>query len=162
MKARHRSERGGQTCRGCRALIRWIDRGGPLPARLARHVSTCPRCLAWATRVIRVQSALTLLETSSPPAGLLGRANEKALRMLARQEREGPRADRLRRAQPPGKITHWLGESLSRMGAVAAAAAIVLSLRAGLTKDLATAHQIAEALGDSHYQRHIDDSRMLG
>ncbi len=161
MKARRRPEADGRTCRGCRALLRWIDGGGPLPDRLMKHLRVCPRCLEWATRVIRVQGALTMLETSAPPPGLLGRANEKALRMLVRSQRDSPQAEHLRRARPPTNVAQWLGESLSRMTAVAAAAAMILSLRAGLMNDLAQAHRLAEALGASHYQRHIDDARML-
>ncbi len=145
----------------CRALMRWIDQRGPMPRRLAKHVMTCPKCSAWASGVARVQGALTLLGTQAVPTGLLGRANDKALRMLNRQVREDEQAADLRQPKPAAKIWPRLSGSMNRGAAAAAAAMVVLGLRAGVASGMEQTRDLAQPLADAHYQRHIDDEGML-
>ncbi len=157
-----RSSRG--TKRGCasrRALLRWIDKGGPIPARLAEHAGTCPKCHKWALRIVRVQGALTLLAMDAPPSGIVGRANEKALRMLARDLREGRAASKLRQAKARPPLWFRFEGPLARAAGAAIAAMIILSLRAGVTTGIDRTRDLAQPLADAHYHRHIDDCGML-
>lgn len=161
MNPRQSSDQPSPKCPSCRALIRWIDVGGAISNRLIRHLSTCPTCFEWASKVGRVNAALIMLATGTPPAGIIGRANEKALRMLARKLREGRDAEELRNARPAAAIWPRIEGPLSRTAASAAAAMIVLSLRAGVASGMEQTRDLAQPLGDIHYQRHIDDEGMM-
>lgn len=145
----------------CRVLARWIDKGGPMPIRLARHVTACPACAAWAARVARVQGALTLLATGAAPVGILGRANDKALRMLTRRTRQDDQARELRGAKPPAKFWPTIEGPTSRAAATAAAAMVILSLNAAVADGMEQTRDMAQALADCHYERHIDDGDLL-
>ena len=139
------------------ALMRWLENGGPVPLRLVSRLSKCEACWQWASRVARVQNALALLATEAAPVGLLGRANDKALRMLARQLREGTKAERLRRAKPNAPLWTRLEGPLTRQASAVAAAMIILALRAGINEGIDQVHDWAEPLAQTHYERHIDD-----
>lgn len=159
MKAQSGSR--GAGCRDRRALVRWIEKGGRFPSGLVSHIRGCSSCHAWAMRIVRVDGAITMLATETLPPGLLGRANDHALRMLARRLRESQEADRLRQARPQGALWPRMEQSLGRAGSAAAAALIVLALRAGVADGMEQAFDLAQPLADTHYQRHIDDSGML-
>jgi len=148
-------------CRCRRALMRWLERGGPVPPRLAARLSRCESCWQWASRVARVQNALALLATEAAPVGLLGRANDKALRMLVRQLREGTKAEQLRTAKPNSSLWTRLEGPVSRQASAAAAAMIILALRAGINEGIDQVHDWAEPLAQAHYERHIDDQGLL-
>jgi len=148
-------------CRCRRALMRWLEKGGPVPPRLAAHLSRCEPCWQWASRMARVQNALTMLATESAPVGLLGRANNKALRMLARQLREGKKAERLRTAKPDAPLWTRLEGPLTRQASAAAAAMIILALRAGINEGIDQVHDWAQPLAQTHFERHIDDQGLL-
>lgn len=148
-------------CRCRRALMRWLETGGPIPPRLATRLSKCDACWQWASRMVRVQNALALLATEAAPVGLLGRANNKALRMLVRQLREGAKAERLRTAKPNSSLWTRLEGPLTRQASAAAAAMIVLALRAGINEGIDQVHDWAEPLAQTHYERHIDDQGLL-
>ncbi len=161
MKARRSSRGADRGCESRRALVRWIDKGGPLPPGLADHAAACAKCHRWAARIARADSALMMLSTEAAPVGLLGRANEKGLRMLARKLREDQQAARLRRAKPPVSLWARLEGPLGRTAAAAAAAMIILSLRAGVATGMKQTRDLAQPLADAHYHRHIDDQNML-
>jgi anti-sigma factor RsiW len=115
----------------------------------------------WASRIVRVHGALALLTTEAAPIGILGRANEKALRMLARTLRESETAVRLRSARPSAGLWAQIEGPVSRAAAAAAAAMIILSLRAGVANGIKQTCDLAQPLADLHYQRHIDDPKLL-
>jgi len=159
MKAQSGSR--GAGCRDRRVLLRWIAKGGRLPSGLVSHIRGCSSCHAWAMRIVRIEGALTMLATEAVPPDLLGRANDHALRMLARRLRESKDAGRLRRARPQGALWPRMEQSLGRGSSAAAAALIVLALRAGVADGMKQVRDLAQPLADAHYQRHIDDSGML-
>jgi len=161
MNTERYSRRSARGCPSRRALLRWIDRGGPLPVRLARHAVACAECYRWASRIVRVQGALTLLAMDALPAGLVGRANEKTLRMVARRLRESDAATRLRRATARLPLWFRLEGPLARSSGAAVAAMIILALRASVTSGVEQTRDFAQPLADAHYQRHIDDQGML-
>lgn len=158
-KARSGRQFGG--CRDRRALRRWVENGGRLPSGLASHIRRCSRCHAWAMRIVGIEGALTMLATEAVPPGLLGRANDHALRMLARRLRESQNAERLRKARPQGALWPRMEETLGRGSSAAAAALIVLVLRAGVADGMKQVRDLAQPLADAHYHRHVDDSGML-
>lgn len=161
MKPRQLSDEPVPECPSCRALIRWLDTGGAMPNRAIRHLARCQTCFEWATKVARVHTALMMLATGTPPQGIIGRANGKALRMLARKLREGEQGQQLRHARPAAAIWPKLEGPLSRTAASAAAAMIVLSLRAAIANGVEQTRDLAQPLADVHYQRHIDDGGLL-
>ena len=162
MKARRSPGKIDPDCRSRRAvLMRWIDSGGPLPARLAEHTTTCGACRGRVSRIARVHAGLTMLLTQTAPVDILARANEKAMRMLARQLRESRRALRLRRAKPPVGLWPKIEGPLARATGAAAAAMIILSLRAGVEGSVRQTYDLLQPLSELHYQRHIDDQEML-
>jgi hypothetical protein len=161
MKPRQSSNQREPSCPSCRALIRWIDTGGKMSNQLLRHLATCQECFEWASRISRVHAALTMLTTSAPPTGIIGRANEKALRMLARKLRDNEQARTLRHAKPPAALWPKMEGPLSRTAASAAAACIILSLRAGVANGVEQARDLAQPLADTHYERHIDDGENM-
>jgi hypothetical protein len=162
MNARRPKNGEGHGCRNRRAmLMRWIDSGGPLSDRLARHLTGCPSCLEWADRIVGVQGALAMLSSDAAPVGIHGRANDKALRMLVRGLRDGKQAAKLRSAKPTAGLWTKLEGPASRATSAAAAAMILLALRAGIEGGLQQTRDWAQPLADIHYQRHIDDQGML-
>ncbi|MBN1346246.1 MAG: hypothetical protein JXQ73_26390 [Phycisphaerae bacterium] len=161
MTPRRRNDQARRVCPSRRALMRWTDRGGSLPAQLSEHVTSCPRCAKWVSRIARVQAALTLLTTDAAPQGILARANQKALRMLARSLREDEQALRLSQAQPNAGLWPLLEGPLHRTVAGAAAAVILLSLQTSVASGMERTRDLAQPLADAHFQRHIDDQGML-
>jgi len=155
------AERHTDECRCRRTLMRWLETGGPVPPRLAARLSTCESCWRWATRIVRVQNALALLATEAVPQGLLGRANDKALRMLVRQLREGVTAEKLRSAKPDASLWTKLEGPLTRQASAVAAAMLIFALRAGVNEGLDKVQDWAEPLAQAHYERHIDDQGLL-
>ena len=163
MNTGHSRGGAGRACRARRALIRWIDEGGcgQPPMRLAAHLERCPRCLAWASRIARLQTAMALLLGDPPPLDLVGQANEKALRMLARRLRAGEQAVALRTARPRIRLRQWIGRPLSCTAPAAAAAVVILTLRASVADSVQRARDLAEPQAQCHLHRHIDDSGLL-
>jgi hypothetical protein len=132
-----------------------------MPNRLIEHIAECRRCRDWATRIARIESALALIGTSAPPQGIHGRANGKALRMLARKLRETQSARKLGAAAPAASRWAVIQSIMARSTATAAAATLVLWLQTALPQGMAETRDLARPLGDAHYARHIDDSNML-
>ncbi len=162
MNPRRNTSHAERGCRCRRALIQWIDGSGAPPADLARHVHECPTCHKWAQRVARLHGAMTMLTTQTIPIGMTGRANEKALRMIARRLRETPKAVKLRQAKPSPKLWTKIEAPASRAASAAAAAMILLSLRTGVAEGVERTRQFAEPLADTHFERHIADPKVLG
>jgi hypothetical protein len=142
-------------------LKHWLDDGGDMPIRLARHVLCCTKCHTWAKRVARVQWALAMLTSQAAPVGIIGRANEKALRMLARKLRDEAEVLKLSEAKPDPGVWPKLEGPLSRTAASAAAAMIILTLRAGVASGVEQTCQIVRPLADCHVERHIYDERLF-
>ncbi len=161
MNARRTSNHELPHCSGRRLLKHWLDEGGDMPVRLARHVLGCPTCHAWAKRVARVQWALALLTAQAAPAGIIGRANEKALRMLGRKLREEARILKLDEAKPDPGLWPKIEGPVNRATASAAAAMIILSLRAGVASGVEHTCEMAQPLADCHVERHIYDESLL-
>lgn len=161
MRARRTQGGTDGRCRTRRALLmRWIDKGGPVPERLLEHAATCPKCRARIQRISRVSAGFTLLATQAAPIGLIGRANERALGMLARTLRATPKADQLRKAKPSVGIWPKIEGPLARTAGAAAAAMILLSLRTGINGSIERTTDLIQPLADLHYERHIDDGKI--
>lgn len=148
-------------CDGSRTMMRWLEMGGAVPAGLAAHLSRCESCWSWASRIARVESALSLLAGHAMPAGVVGRANDRALGMLVRQLREGVQADDLRTAE--AHVGPWvaLEGKLARPASVAAAAMLILALRTGVNAGVHQVRDLTEPLAQAHLERHILDEDLL-
>lgn len=150
-----------RSCTGGRALRRWIDKGGAMPASLRRHIERCTRCGGRVRRLAEAFSAIELLSSQGVPVDLVGLANERALRMLVRSLREGTQADQARSARAmPSRWVRVEGH-LARVSSAAAAAAIVLAVQAGVNAGVRQTRDLATPLADAHYQRHIDNGNLL-
>ncbi len=134
----------------------WASRGGPLPARLAAHVMNCPTCATQVRRVNQVHASLTLLRTQSAPADLNGRANARALRMLRRAARASSAARRLLIMRP--HLNRWQRTRIhmARMSLAAAAAMIMLVVRAGSLMGFEQTRLLREQLASAYWDRHVD------
>ncbi|MBN1492056.1 MAG: hypothetical protein JXA69_19235 [Phycisphaerae bacterium] len=95
------------------------------------------------------------------PANLVGRANDKALRMVARQLREGAQAEALRRAKPRPSLWSQIEGPASRATAAAAAAAILLALQPSVTMGIEKTRDQVQPLAQIHHERHIADDGLL-
>jgi hypothetical protein len=137
-------------------LADWSVRGGPLPARLASHVNTCPACADRVRRVNEVHASFTLLRTQSASPNLLARANGRALRMLRRAARASAAAERLLRMHPQLSTWQRAQVHMARMSLGAAAAVLVLCARMGILAGFEQTRQMGEQLAATHWERHID------
>lgn len=136
-------------------LTDWAARGGPLPLRLAAHVTTCPACAGRVRRVNQVHASLMLLRTQAAPPDLLARANGRAMRFLRRATRASQAAQRLLSMRP--NLTFWQRTQihLARMSIGAAAAALALLMRAGVLAGIEQTREAGEQLVAAQWE-HID------
>ncbi len=104
-------------------------------------------------RMNEVQVGLTLLCTQAAPPDLLARANGRALRMLRRASRVSAAAERLLRVRP--NLSRWQRAQLhlARVSIGAAAALLMLVVRAGLLNGFENTRQLGELLAEKHWQR---------
>lgn len=137
-------------------LSKWAVRGGPLPIRLAAHAAGCLGCAEHIRRVNRVHASLTLLRTRSGPPDLLARANGRALRMIRRAARACPAAQRLARMHPGLSAWQRTRIHIARLSWPAAAAVLLLIVRAGMLVGFQQTRQLGTQLTASHWDRHID------
>lgn len=137
-------------------LEAWADRGGPLPARLARHVRECDACAAHVRRVSEIHVGLTLLCTQSPPTSLSARANGRVLRFLRRAARASEAAHRLLRMRPEMSPYQRAYVHMARLSVGVAAALVMLVVRTGLITGFEETRNLGEQLAEKHWERHID------
>jgi len=137
-------------------LLEWSARGGPLPKRLARHIESCAGCADRVRRVSQVHASLTILRTRPVPAGLYARANSRALRMLRRAARASAAARRLLAVRP--NLSPWQRAQLqiARVTLGAAAALLILVMRAGVLTAVEETRAVGKQLAGIHWDRHID------
>ena len=139
-----------------RDLVRWTDRGGPMPRRLARHLDGCPPCSAYARRISRVHTTLNGLRAAPTPMSLFERTGQKALRMLRRAVRASEDARRALRARP--NLSTWQRAQLhvARVSMSAAAALLMLVTRTVVQDGVEQTRAAGEVLAQTHWERHID------
>jgi hypothetical protein len=137
-------------------LLKWSDKGGPLPRRLSAHIRLCPGCDEQVRRVNEVHTGLTLLRSQPIPRGLQGQANSRALRMLRRVVRASAAASRLLKMRPG--LTPWQRAKLhiARISLGAVAAMLVLVTRAGINAGVKETRELGQRLAAAHWDRHID------
>ncbi|HON67305.1 MAG TPA: hypothetical protein PLS23_12490, partial [Phycisphaerae bacterium] len=134
----------------------------PLPLRLAAHLRECPACAERVRRVSEVHAGLMLLKTQTAPPALTARANARALRFLRRAARASRAADRLLRMQPG--LNRWQRAQIhvARYSLGAAAALLLLVIRAGTIMGIEKTRALGEQFVDAQW-RHIDpDGKSFG
>lgn len=138
---------------GRRDLMRWADRGGPLPSSLERHIRRCNDCAQAVRRCKEVHAGLTLLRTQTMPVGVVPEGQSGALRMLRRTERASKAA--LRMLQSKRNLTPWQRAQLqvTRLSMGAAAALLVLVVRTGVIGGIEKAHTTGTTLADRYYSQ---------
>lgn len=137
-------------------LAAWSTQGGPLPARLADHVAECPGCARQVCRVNQVHASLMLLSSQPLPPNLHARANGRALRMLRRVTRASAAATRLLRMRPDLPLWQRVQVHIARASLSAAAAVLVLMMRAGVLSGVKETQALGQTLASAHWDRHID------
>jgi len=108
-----------------------------------------------------INARIELIRRRRRDRNALGRANAKALRMVARKLRESDAAAQLRRATARLPLWFRLEGPPARSSGAAVAAMIILALRASVTSSVEQTRDFAQPLADAHYHRHIDDQGML-
>jgi hypothetical protein len=124
--------------------------------RLAAHITSCPGCADKVRRINQVHASLMLLRTQAAPADLTARANGRALRMLRRAARASAAAQRLLVMRPG--LNRWQRAQIhaTRLSLTAAAAVVMLVVRAGTLMGFEQTRILGEQLAASHWERHID------
>jgi hypothetical protein len=137
-------------------LLKWSDKGGPLPRRVTDHIRLCPGCDEQVRRVSQVHVGLTLLRSQPAPHGLYGQANSRAIRMLRRVARASAAAGQLLKMKP--NLSAWQRARLhiARISLGAVAALLVLVTRAGVNTGVQETRDFGERLAAAHWDRHID------
>lgn len=102
----------------------------------------------------RLRSAMELLEGTSPPPRLLGRANGRALRMLQRTIRASEEARQLMH-NTPHMERRFLIHRLRQVAWSSAAVIAMVILRVGLISGLEEGRRLTELLAQTHVDRHI-------
>ncbi len=146
-----------EACSCARAdLASWSAQCGPIPASLANHIGACPACAALVRRVNTVHASMALLCTESVPAGLVQRANARALRMLRRAARASEAAQRALQTRPRPPLWQRVQYQGTRIVMSAAAALLIFVTRAGVTIGMERTRAAGEVLAEDHWNRHID------
>ncbi|UCD28234.1 MAG: hypothetical protein JSV03_14265 [Planctomycetota bacterium] len=139
-----------------RDLTDWSLRGGKLPALLAWHIDECPGCARQVRRVNQTHASLALLRTQPTPRQFWTKSNNRALRMLRRIARASAKANHLLRIGP--NLSRWQRARIhiARASLGAAAAFLIMFMRAGVFTGLEKTQDYGEALASLHWERHID------
>ncbi|MBP7936594.1 MAG: hypothetical protein KA354_18285 [Phycisphaerae bacterium] len=137
-------------------LAKWSAEGGPLPARLSRHIELCPACRAQVSRVNRVQASLTLLQGQALPPNLHARANGRALRLLRRAERASAAARDLLHRRPDLPYWQRIQFQITRLSCGVAAALLLLVIRVGVVHAAEETREWGETLAAMYADRHIN------
>ena len=141
---------------GREPVRRILQLAGPLPSRLADHLGHCPSCSERVRRVNQAHAGLMLLGHQTLPPQLHARANGRALRMLRRAERASATARRLLATRPELPLLVRARVHMTQAACGAAAALLVLMLRAGTQQGIERTVELGQTLADLHVERHID------
>jgi len=139
-----------------RDLAKWSQRGGPLPGKLADHVTKCPACAHQVRSINQTYASITMLRNQPTPKQFYAKSNNRALKMLKRITRASEKAKHLLTFSP--NLSPWQRAQLyvARVSLSAAAAVIILAIRAGTLTGFDKTQEYGETLASLHWERHID------
>jgi hypothetical protein len=134
----------------------WDALGSRVLERLSHHVSHCPRCQQRLAIVNRVEIAMMLIKTQPLDAGLLARANNKALDTLKHSLRKAPQSAALRTTQPDLSRFEKIRPGLERVMNTAACLFVVLMIKTGISSSLIDYREQGETVIHNYYARNLD------
>jgi len=127
-----------------------------LLGRLNNHIAECPRCQKRLAMVNRVEIALMLMKSQPMEIGLLARANNRALGVLAHSLRFGPKSERLRHAVSDTTRLEKARPFIEKALNVAACLFIALMIKTGLSHSLLDCKEQGQAVIENYYARNLD------
>ena len=124
--------------------------------RLDDHVAECPKCQRRLAVLNRVEVALMLTKSQPYEMGLLARANNKALDVLAHSLRFAPKSTLLRQARSDTNRIEKARPLIERVLNVAACLFIIVMIKTGVSRSLLDYKQQGEAVIHNYYARNLD------
>ena len=125
--------------------------------RLDDHVAECPKCQRRLATVNRVEVALMLMKSQPYEMGLLARANNRALDVLAHSLRFSPKSTLLRQAKSDTNCIEKARPFIERALNVAACLFIVVMINTGVSHSFLDYKQRGEAVIHNYYARNLDE-----